>query len=320
MRADAPLSPTDSVASERPPPLASSSAGEMALRRLGRLLADVAETSKPRVTIMVLVTTFVGFALATAPGTPLDLATLVHLLVGTALLAASSSVLNQVMERRFDGLMARTENRPLAAGRWDPRGAVWVSVIGAAGAAVYLALCVGVLPALLGVATLLLYLLLYTPLKRRTPWSLAVGAVAGAMPPLMGWTAASGDVGPGAWILFAVLFFWQVPHFHAIAWLYRGEYRRAGFRLLAVVETSGRAVAVETVGYACALLAVSCAPGIFGLAGSRFLWVALPLGVAFLMLASWFAARRDGLSARLLLYASLVYLPAFLITWVATEA
>ncbi len=207
---------------------------------LGRgAVADLWQLTKPGITRLVLVTTAVGFYLASTGS--FDWLLLIHALVGTGLLAGGTNALNQYAERKVDGAMKRTRNRPLPAGRIGPGLALLfsagISVVGA----VYLALWVNLLTAVLGVASLLIYIFAYTPLKRRTWWCTIVGAVPGAIPPMMGWTAVRGSVDVLAWVLFGIVFLWQMPHFYAIGWMYRQDYARAGFPMLPVVDEAGDA-------------------------------------------------------------------------------
>jgi protoheme IX farnesyltransferase len=270
--------------------------------------ADRLELTKPRITVMVVFTSLVGFVMA-SPGSPV-LPLLALALAGTGLVAAGAAVLNQVIERDTDALMLRTRERPLAAGRVSPREAVvFGAAITAAGLAVLLLGC-GALPALVAFATWSSYLFLYTPLKRRTPLATLVGAVPGALPPVIGWTAASGNLEPGAFILFAIVFLWQVPHFLAIAWLYREDYARGGFPMLPVVDREGSFTARQAIVHSLALLLVSLAPVAAGMAGPLYLGGAFLLGVALTAFAVRLLSARDMVAARGLFLASVLYLPA----------
>ena len=257
---------------------------------------------------MVVFTSLVGFVMA-SPG-PLALPLLALALAGTGLVAAGAAVLNQVIERDTDALMLRTRERPLAAGRVSLREAVvFGALITGAGLAVLLLGC-GALPALVAFATWASYLFLYTPLKRRTPLATLVGAVPGALPPVIGWTAASGSLEPGAFILFAIVFLWQVPHFLAIAWLYRDDYARGGFPMLPVLDREGSFTARQAIVHSLALLLVSLAPVGAGMAGPLYLGGALLLGVALTAFAVRLLSARDMVAARGLFLASVLYLPA----------
>ncbi len=272
--------------------------------------ADFLELTKPRITLLVTLTTAAGFALASLG--PLDLGLLARTLVGTALVAAGSATFNMVIERRLDLLMRRTANRPLPAGRMEAGLAVGFGLALSIAGLALLALGVNLLTAAIGLATLIGYLALYTPLKRRSALATLVGAVPGAAPPLMGWTAAAGEFELGGWLLFALLFLWQLPHFLAIAWLYREDYRRAGMRLLTVADPDGRSAGRQALLYALALLPVSIMPSAVGMTGWPHLAGALLFGLLFAGTAAAFARAQSVASARRLLLASVFYLPAVL--------
>lgn len=275
------------------------------------LFSDLAELTKPRITLMVAITTAAGFLLA-AQGTPLDLLRLAHTLIATALLSAGACALNQVVERDSDARMRRTAARPLPAGRLDPdTGLLW-GVLLVVGGLVYLALSVNLLTALLGASTVALYVFAYTPLKRLSSLSTLVGAVPGAVPPVMGWTAVRDQLEPGAWALFAILFLWQLPHFLSIAWLYREDYARGGFPMLPVDDPGGRRTALQTLLYGGALVPVSLLPSPLGLVGWMYLAGALLLGLGYFAACVGFAFQRSEAAARRLLLASVTYLPALL--------
>ena len=270
--------------------------------------ADWLELTKPRITTMVVFTALVGFA-AAGPG-PLWTGLLGAALAGTGLVAAGASVLNQVMERETDALMLRTRTRPVPSGRILPRQAcAFGGLLTATGLGLLLWRC-GPLAAAVALATWASYLFLYTPLKRQTPLATLVGAVPGALPPVIGWAAASARLDPGAFLLFAILFLWQVPHFLAIAWLYRDDYARAGFPMLPVLDREGSFTARQAVIHCLALLLVSLAPFAAGLAGPTYLAGAFLLGVALTLFALRLARGRDLVSARGLFLASVLYLPA----------
>jgi heme o synthase len=270
--------------------------------------ADWLALVKPRITTMVVFTALVGFVTA-SPGPPWT-ALLAAALAGTGLVAAGASVLNQVLERDTDALMLRTRSRPLPSGHVRPVEAV---VFGALLTATGLATLLwrsGLLATAVAFLTWASYLFAYTPLKRRTPLATLVGAVPGALPPVIGWAAASGRLDAGALILFAIMFLWQVPHFLAIAWLYRDDYARAGFPMLPVIDRDGRFTARQAVLHSLALLPVSLAPFAAGLAGPAYVAGALLLGLALTFFAVRLARARDIVAARGLFLASLVYLPA----------
>ena len=272
--------------------------------------SDFVLLTKPRITFLVLVTTAVGYALGV--GTNFQPGVFVALLVGTALVSGGASALNQWAERDADARMSRTRSRPLPAGRLVPSDAfafgVAISLVGL----VLLASAVNSLTALLAAASLASYVLAYTPLKRITPLCTLVGAIPGAIPPMMGWVAATGSLGRVAWALFAVLFLWQLPHFLAIAWIYRDDYARGGFPMLPVTDPGGDSTARQSVAYASALVPVTLLAGAFAGAGPVYLWSAVGLGVLFLGCAVAFAVLRSTRSARWLFLVSVLYLPAVL--------
>jgi protoheme IX farnesyltransferase len=277
-------------------------------------LADYLILTKPRISVLVLLTVSAGYALGSADlwqGQPLLFA-----LFGIALVAAASSAFNQLLERDSDALMPRTINRPLPAGRLSvPQVLLFGLFTGILGI-VWLALFVNAATAVLSGITLVLYAGLYTPLKRRTSFCTAVGAIPGALPPVLGWAAAGSPLDSAAFSLFAILFLWQFPHFLAIAWIYRDEYAQAGLRMLPVRGRLPRVTGLMAVGYALALLPLSLFPSACGLAGSAYIGVALVLGAAYLAAAVRFAANESQRSARLLLWTSLIYLPVLLVTLV----
>ena len=272
-------------------------------------LADFLELTRPRIAVMVLFTTAAGFCLACA-GTP-DLARLLHTLVGTALVAGGASALNQFLERDGDARMARTRNRPFPSGRLSPPAALLFGIGLALAGLAYLALTVRQPLAILTAAfAFAVYVFLYTPLKRTTNLNTLVGAVAGATPPVIGWAAATNALDLPAFVLFAILFLWQVPHFLAIAWLYRDDYARAGLRMLPVQDTGGSRTARRMVGYSLALLAASLAPSALGYTSGVYLLGAVVLGVGFLARVLGFLHTRSAAQARRVLRASLLYMPA----------
>jgi heme o synthase len=277
---------------------------------LATLAADLAELTKARITTMVVVTAAAGYLLAS--GGRVDLVHLLHALVGTGLVAAGAGVLNQVLERDADALMRRTADRPIPSGRIDADDALLLGVAVSVGGLAYLAIAVNLLTALLGAATLSAYIFVYTPMKRISPLATLVGAVPGAVPPMMGWTAARDAVDVGAWALFGILFLWQLPHFLAIAWMYRADYERGGFPMLPVLDPDGARTARQMILYAAALVPVSLLPSVLGLTGAVYFLGALALGLAFLGFAFAFDRARSGRAARHLLLVSVIYLPAIL--------
>ena len=277
----------------------------------GSRRGDFLDLTKPRITLMVLVTTTLGFLAAggRSQGTLLDLGAL---LLGVGLLSAGSSALNHLLERDTDALMRRTADRPLPSGRLSPESAMLFGAILTLVGLMLLAAQTNLVTALIGAAAVAIYVFVYTPLKRVSSLATIVGAVPGALPPVMGWTAAGGGLDAGAWVLFGILFFWQLPHFLAIAWLYREDYARAGFPMLPVVDTDGRATARQAVLYGAALLPVSLLPTVAGLTGAPYFFGALALGAAFLGSCVAFSLSATPRSARRLLMMSLLYLPAVL--------
>jgi protoheme IX farnesyltransferase len=286
------------------------------------LLEDFLVLVRPRISAFVLFAAFTGALLGAGPDAELARVALAALFVG--LVGASSSVFNQVLERDTDRLMPRTAGRPLAAGRMNVRDAVlFGAVLGLAGVA-GLALAFQTLSALLALSTLAAYVLVYTPLKRFTSLNTVVGAVPGAMPPLLGYVALAGEVGPWGWLLATIVFAWQFPHFFAIAWLYRDEYRRAGMVMLPCLPGSRGLAGRQSLAYSLLLLPVSLLPGVRGEAGLVFSAAALVLGLGYAVSAALFAWRETTLRARALLLTSLAYLPllfaAVLIDPVVSEA
>ena len=272
--------------------------------------AVFSELVKARLTGLVLLTTLVGFYMGQRG--PMNYALLLHTLLGTALVACGAAALNQLIEREHDALMRRTETRPLPAGRLTPDTVLILGGAMSAAGLLYLAASVNLLTSLLGAATLVSYLFVYTPLKRVTTLNTVVGAVPGALPPLMGWTAASGEITRDGWALFAILFFWQLPHFLAIAWMCRHDYARAGFVMLPLVDPAGVRTGRQAVSHTLGLLPVSLCPFVFHMTGATYFAGALALGLVFLWFAIQFARQLDERRARLLFFASILYLPLLL--------
>ncbi len=266
------------------------------------------ELTKPDVTFLVVISTLAGFYLG-ARG-PFDFALLVHCLVGTTLTAAGTSALNHYVERASDAMMRRTAQRPLPLGLLAPRHAFLFGLVLVVGGGLYLAFLVNALSCILAWATTVSYLAVYTPLKKRTTLATLVGAFPGAVPPLIGWAAASGSLSRGAWILYGILFLWQFPHFLAIAWMYREDYARAGIRMLPVVDRSGASTYWQILGCSGALLPASLLPGVVGMAGLRYFFGALVLGLLFVQVAIWAARQKTNVRAKWLMRASVIYLPA----------
>ncbi|MHB1426314.1 MAG: heme o synthase [Gemmataceae bacterium] len=274
-------------------------------------LADYVELAKPRVAVLVLFTVGVGVLLAGGP--EFSLVVLLHTVLGTALVAAGASALNQWLERDCDALMRRTEKRPLPSGRLQALEVFVFGLVFGLGGVLYLALTLShLLAALIAAITFVLYVAVYTPLKRRTPLNTLVGAVPGALPPLIGWCAVRGELTREAGVLFLILFLWQVPHFLAIAWMYRAEYARAGLLMLPVVDRAGQRTSQNMILYCIALLAVSLQPVLWGDAGLLYLGGAVLLGLTFLAAAVGFQRWRTHCQARRVLRTSLLYLPGLL--------
>ena len=275
------------------------------------------ELTKPRVSGLVVLTTAAGFYLASLNDFNWMLLSLA--LVGTASVASGTAVLNQVMERDLDGKMRRTAGRPLPARRLDARSALLFGLLLLVFGSLVLATSVNVLTALLGCLTAGMYLLVYTPLKTRTSFCTTVGAIPGAMPPVMGWTAARGELDLNAGLLFAILFLWQYPHFLSIAWVYREDYARGGFKMLPLLDWEGRRTAVRVVLFLILLLFSSVLPFFVQLAGALYLIGALVLGVGFLWSGIMLAQSRARVAAKRVLRASVVYLPLLLVLMVCDK-
>jgi len=271
-------------------------------------MKDYIQLAKPRITLFVVLTAWIGYWLAGGRDNPL----LVWTLLGVGLASTASGTLNQWLESEADGRMKRTSTRPIPGGRLTSGEALTFGLASAALGLLILFEKTNLLTFGLTAFTIASYVLAYTPLKKITPQSTWIGAVSGAMPPLIGWAAARGSLGPGAWALFAIQFLWQIPHFLAIFWLYREDYARAGFKVMPVIDPSGRATGIQIALHSFALLVASMLPLAFGLAGLRYGFGALILGTGFLVLSlrsSWTMANVD---ARRLFLGSLAYLPALL--------
>ncbi len=272
-------------------------------------IADRWALTKPEVNFLILLTTFAGFYLASPPG-QLAILPVIRTLLGTLLVASGAGALNQFFESSFDAQMKRTARRPLASGRVKPIEVLWFGVSLSLVGAVYLALGVNVLSASLAVATLLSYLFLYTPLKRKTPLCTLVGAFPGAVPPLIGWAAARGHLDPMAWVLYTMVFLWQFPHFMAIAWMYRQDYSRAGYLVLPSGNSRNSFVSWQTVGVSLVLIPFSLIPALTRHTGLAYLAGGVVMGSIFCYYSASFAIRKSNVAARKLLAASIIYLPA----------
>jgi len=281
--------------------------GELTGVRHQSNLSDYIALTKPRLNFLVVVTSAAGYYLGSVAS--INLWDMAQAVVGTALVAGGAAILNQVYERDTDAKMRRTLARPLPDHRVTAGDAtIFGLTLSIAGIAL-LAFGANTLAALLALATLVVYLVIYTPMKRRSSAATLVGAVPGALPPLIGWAAAHGTVTIGGWTLFAIVFLWQIPHFMAIAWMYRDDYRSAGFPMLPVIEPEGRRTGSHALWFAVALLPVSLAPTFVGLSGWTYFAIALILSVALLVLSIRFAATRSETSARRLFFGSITYLP-----------
>jgi protoheme IX farnesyltransferase len=269
--------------------------------------ADYWALTKPEVNFLILITTFVSFHLASDPSATRTL-TLIHTLIGTLLVASGAATLNQFLERLFDAKMRRTARRPLAAGRLSPVNVLWFGIALSLAGALYLA-ALNRLTALLAVLTLLGYLFLYTPLKRKTPLCTLVGAFPGAVPPLIGWAAARGRLDPEAWALYLMVFLWQFPHFMAIAWMYRDDYLRAGYHVLPTQPLRDRFVIWQSFVCSLALVPVALIPSVTRDSGAVYSVGAAVLSLAFLYYSERFAFHRSNVAARRLLVSSILYLP-----------
>jgi protoheme IX farnesyltransferase len=277
------------------------------------LIKDYIALTKPRITWLILMSTGVGYFFGAQKGfqgwTGLHWLTLLHTVIGTGLIASGTAALNQWYEREADSKMRRTQARPLPSGRLNAGKALTFAI--AISVAGFAELWFGANPlaALLGLITLLTYLFVYTPLKQRSPHSTTIGAIPGAMPPLIGFAAASGTLTWDAWVLFAILFLWQFPHFYAIAWMYKEDYARAGIRMLPVVEPDGRSTARRILLYSIALVPISLMPKFFAMAGNVYLYGALALGLVFVYYGLRIRWDRTRQQARSVLLASVIYLP-----------
>ena len=279
--------------------------------------ADYLALTKPRLNFLVVATSAAGYYLGTTGTT--DVAAMAEAVAGTALVAAGAAALNQLYERDTDALMRRTRLRPLPAGRVTPADARIFGMALSAAGLIVLAARANWLSTALALATLLTYLAIYTPMKRRTPLSTIVGAVPGALPALIGWTASHGSIDLSGAALFAIVFCWQLPHFMAIAWLYRDDYAKAGFPMLPVIDPDGRRAGKQALYWALLLVFASVAPTYSGLAGTVYVAVALVLGAAMFALAVRFASARNEATARALFYGSITYLPLLWIAMIANK-
>jgi heme o synthase len=292
--------------------------GALALTAARSRASDFVALAKPRLNLLVVASALAGYVMA--GGDLSNAVVVVCTVAGTALVAGGASAFNQVIERQTDSLMRRTRQRPVPDGRLQPlESLVFASALALAGLLI-LATAVNRLSAIIALATLLSYAVVYTPLKRRSSFSTVVGAIPGALPPVIGWAAARDALSQGAWVLFSIVFLWQLPHFLAIAWIYRDDYARAGFPMLPVIEPDGRSTARQAVFYCAALLPVSLAPTLLGLTNTAYFAAALGLGLIFLGLTLKFARTRTIHDARRLFFASIIYLPLLWMLMIAGRA
>jgi len=282
-------------------------AAEMTLS--SRAGAYVALT-KPDVSFLVLITTAAGYYMGVRG--PVNWLHMIHTIFGTMLIAAGTAALNHYIERDSDRYMRRTASRPLPSGLMQPRAALLFGLALCIAGALDLYFSAGILASGLGVATSVSYLLAYTPLKRKTVWATFVGAFPGAIPPMIGWVAATGSLDRGAWLLFAILFLWQFPHFHAIAWMYREDYARAGILMLPVVDPQGTRTFRQIILFALALVGVSLLPAMMGLAGILYFFGALVTSTALVQVCLWAASNRSNARAKWLMHATVLHIPVLL--------
>jgi protoheme IX farnesyltransferase len=284
--------------------------GALRRRRLSAAISDYWALTKPEVNFLILITTFAGFYLASTAGLGgFRILLALNTLLGTLLVAGGTGTLNQFLERSFDAQMRRTARRPVASGRIKASHALRFGISLSLVGVVYLALAVNLLVSLLAVSTLLSYLFLYTPLKRKTPLCTLAGAFPGGVPPLIGWAAARGKLDPEAWVLYAIVFFWQFPHFMAIAWMYREDYARAGYLVLPTGKQRDSFAVLQSLAASIVLLLLSFIPVMIGDSGLVYLVGTLALGLIFLYYSERFALQGSNVAARQLLAASIVYLP-----------
>jgi protoheme IX farnesyltransferase len=276
---------------------------------------DFVALAKPRLNLLVVASTLVGYAMA--PGESLGLVRVCGLLLGTGLVAGGASAFNQVLERDLDALMKRTRLRPLPDQRLQPLEGLFFGTVTTLAGLVMIAASSNVLAAAVALATLLSYVVVYTPLKRRSSFGTVIGAIPGALPPIIGWAAVANELPIKAWVLFGIMFLWQLPHFLAIAWMYRDDYGRAGFPMLPVIEPDGRSTGRQAVVYAAALLPLSLAPTLMHMTGDWYFAGALALGIVFLWLTIRFARSRDVRDARRVFFGSIAYLPVLWILMIA---
>jgi heme o synthase len=281
----------------------------MALSSRSRAGAYVALT-KPDVSFLVLITTAAGYYMG-ARG-PVNWMHMLQTVFATMLIAAGTAALNHYIERESDRYMRRTASRPLPSGVLQPVQALVFGIVLSVAGAVALYVVAGWLASALGVATCVGYLFAYTPLKKRTVWATFIGAFPGAIPPMIGWVAATGSLDRGAWLLFGILFLWQFPHFHAIAWMYREDYARAGIQMLPVVDPEGKRTFRQIIWTAVGLIGVSLLPSVVGLAGMMYFFGALVVSLGLLQVCVWAASMKTNVRAKWLMHATVMHIPVLL--------
>jgi len=282
---------------------------------MNEFLSNLAELSKPRICLMALIMAMIGFLVASPSS--INFWEMVRMLVGTGLVGVSCGMLNQYIERGVDAKMWRTMKRPLPSERMEPRYALIAGLVTGILGEIVLLFLVNPVTAVLGAFTIFFYLGIYTPMKATSPLSTIVGAIPGALPPLIGATAAAGHIEPMGFLLFSILLLWQIPHFLAIGWLYREDYARAGLPILTVVDPGGKFMAKQSILYAAVLLPLVLVPVVWGVVGTYYLWGAFMIGLAFLLASVLMARFRDVFWARFVFFLSLVYLPVIgiLMVW-----
>lgn len=283
-----------------------------------RLLGDIFELVKARLTLLVLLTTAVGYYLGTQ--SPLDSVGLFHVVFGTAAAAAGAAALNQWWEHQLDALMHRTRERPVPAGRMRPSEALSLGTVLSIFGVAYLAIVCNALSAVLAMITIAIYIFGYTPLKRTSTANTAVGAIPGAIPPMIGWAAARGTLDGGAWSLFVIMVLWQLPHFFAIAWMYREDYSRAGFQMISTDDRTGERSASQSVFFCILLLIIGALPAFLDVVKMSYVPIEIALSGGFVAMAMRFLRLRTTAAARALFIASIVYLPLLLIALVLTKS
>ena len=270
------------------------------------VIADYVKLLKPELTLLSVITAIGSTYLAMRGNVHFQF--LIQTFIGTTLVGGAAGVLNQYIERRYDGLMKRTERRPLPAGHIRPNSAFLFGIILALSGILYLSLSANIVAGTLAILTLFIYLFLYTPLKRQTPFATVIGGIPGALPPLIGWAVVRGTVSIEAWSLFFILFFWQMPHFLSLAWMYRKDYARAGYQLLVVSDPTGDITSRQILIYCCALVPAALMPTVIGFAGYSYFVGAFLLSISFLTTGFLFLRKHSAIAAQRVFYFSLIFL------------